>query len=84
MFSYPNLPPGCLSTVSPSLPVGLLTSPSNTIRGSLAPRWPTAVPVPPVSSAGNEGNESSEYNQMVSGFGGINPNEGMLEGWCQV
>ncbi|XP_029198094.2 nuclear factor 1 B-type-like isoform X3 [Acropora millepora] len=79
VFSYPNLPPGCLSTVSPSLPVGLLTSPSNTIRGSLAPRWPTAVPVPPVSSAGNEGNESSEYNQMVSGFGGINPNEGMLE-----
>ncbi|XP_068677279.1 nuclear factor 1 B-type-like isoform X2 [Montipora capricornis] len=82
VFSYPNLPPGCLSSVSPSLPVGLFTSPGNTIRGSMTPRWPAAIPVQPVSSTGSEA-ESAEYNQMVPGFGGINPNEGMLEGWCQ-
>ncbi|XP_068677280.1 nuclear factor 1 B-type-like isoform X3 [Montipora capricornis] len=79
VFSYPNLPPGCLSSVSPSLPVGLFTSPGNTIRGSMTPRWPAAIPVQPVSSTGSEA-ESAEYNQMVPGFGGINPNEGMLEG----
>ena len=49
----------------------------------MPPRWPASVPVAPVSSGGNE-EESTEYNQMVSGFGGMNPDEGMLEGWCQV
>lgn len=69
--------------MSPSLPVGLFTSPGNTARGNLPARWPASIPVTQVSTAGNE-EESTEYNQMVSGFGGMNPDEGMLEGWCQV
>lgn len=85
VFSYPNLPPGCLSGVSPSLPMGLFTSPGNTPRGSIPSRWPTTIPVAPVSSSGNavSEEESTDY-QMVSGFGNMNPDEGMLEGWCQV
>ncbi|XP_020629156.1 nuclear factor 1 C-type-like isoform X2 [Orbicella faveolata] len=84
VFSYPNLPPGCLSGVSPSLPMGLFTSPGNTPRGNIPPRWPTPIPVAPVSSSGNavSEEESTDY-QMVSGFGSMNPDEGMLEGWCQ-
>lgn len=85
VFSYPNLPPGCLSGVSPSLPMGLFTSPGNTPRGNIPPRWPTPIPVAPVSNSGNavSEEESTDY-QMVSGFGSMNPDEGMLEGWCQV
>lgn len=83
VFSYPNLPPGCLSAVSPSLPMSLFTSPGNTPRGSIPPRWPTAIQVAPVSSSGNVASEeeSTDY-QMVSGFGGMNPDENMLEGSC--
>lgn len=85
VFSYPNLPPGCLSAVSPSLPMSLFTSPGNTPRGSIPPRWPTAIQVAPVSSSGNVASEeeSTDY-QMVSGFGGMNPDENMLEGSCQM
>lgn len=63
--------------------MSLFTSPGNTPRGSIAPRWPTAIQVAPVSSSGNVASEedSTDY-QMVSGFGGMNPDEGMLEGWC--
>lgn len=80
VFSYPNLPPGCLSAVSPSLPMSLFTSPGNTPRGSIPPRWPTAIQVAPISSSGNVASEeeSTDY-QMVSGFGGMNPDESMLE-----
>lgn len=80
VFSYPNLPPGCLSGVSPSLPMGLFTSPGNTPRSNIPPRWPTPIPVAPVSSSGNavSEEESTDY-QMVSGFGSMNPDEGMLE-----
>ena len=65
--------------------MGLFTSPGNTPRGNMPTRWPTAIPVPPVSSSGNvvSEEESTDY-QMVSGFGNMNPDEGMLEGWCQV
>ena len=85
VFSYPNLPPGCVPAVSPSIPMGLFTTPGNTIRGSISTRWPSSVPVAPVSSGASVSEEdSTEYNQMVTGFGGMNPEEGMLEGWCQV
>ena len=66
--------------------MGLFTSPGNTVRGNIPPRWPAAAPMPPVSSGGSVGSEeeSTEYNHIVSGFGGMNPDEGMLEGWSQV
>ncbi|XP_078354108.1 nuclear factor 1 C-type-like isoform X3 [Oculina patagonica] len=69
VFSYPNLPPGCLSGVSPPLPMGLFTSPGNAPRGNIPTRWPAAIPVAPVSSSGNvvSGEESPDY-QMVSGI----------------
>ena len=79
VFSYPNITPGSLSGVSPSLPMGLFTSSANTPRGTPIPRWPTNIPVAPVTGTGNE-EESTDY-QMVSGFGNMNPDEGMLEGW---
>ncbi|XP_073227795.1 nuclear factor 1 C-type-like isoform X2 [Porites lutea] len=80
VFSYPNLPPGCVPAVSPSIPMGLFTTPGNTIRGSISTRWPSSVPVAPVSSGASVSEEdSTEYNQMVTGFGGMNPEEGMLE-----
>lgn len=63
--------------------MSLFTSPGNTPRGSIPPRWPTAIQVAPVSSSGNVASEeeSTDY-QMVSGFGGMNPDESMLEGSC--
>ena len=66
--------------------MGLFTSPGNTVRGSIPPRWPSSIAVAPVSGGTNivSEEESTEYNQIVSGFGGMNPDESMLEGWCQV
>lgn len=66
--------------------MGLFTSPGNTARSNIPPRWPTSIPVASVSSGANvvSEEESTEYNQMVSNFGGMNPDENMLEGWCQV
>ncbi|KAL9951500.1 hypothetical protein ACROYT_G044169 [Oculina patagonica] len=63
VFSYPNLPPGCLSGVSPPLPMGLFTSPGN------APRVVEMLYL----------ERSHQTTRWCQGFGNMNPDEGMLE-----
>ena len=85
VFTYPNLNGISLAAMNPSLPIGPFTSPAAIPRGNGMPRWTTPISIIPSSGSGTGASEeeTGDY-QLVSGFGSLNPEEGMLEGLSLV